>query len=204
VSHGERLVFDGWIAGLGTTSGTRIVVGHWPRSPFAAFTDVMVERADGYRLLLAPTEEIAAFVASTYTFDEIALGPVETDIGAAHWSVTAPGLVLRFDVGPRGLLGHLLRVVPANLARRPTWIALINRPAGLIMRGVRTHGSAGNGRHEWYGARDLHPVEAAQAAFDGAELGDLAPIDPPVRFGFGSVPPDPALVRITTTVELPA
>jgi hypothetical protein len=47
-------VFDGWIAGLGTTSGTRIVLGHWPRSPFGPISDVMLERGDGHRLLVAP------------------------------------------------------------------------------------------------------------------------------------------------------
>ena len=43
--------FDGWILGLGTTSGTRLVVGHWPRSPLGAVSDVMVERPDGHRVL---------------------------------------------------------------------------------------------------------------------------------------------------------
>jgi hypothetical protein len=34
-------------------------------------------------------------------------------------------------------------------------------------------------------------------------LGALADVDPPVRFGFGSTPRFPALVRVTTTVWLP-
>jgi len=51
-----------------------------------------------------------------------------------------------------------------------------------------------------YGARDLLPVTAATAAFAGGDLGRLAPVDPPVRFGFGSVPRTPALVRVVTTV----
>lgn len=34
----ERLTFDGWIAAVGTGSGTRVVVGHWPRSPFGPFS----------------------------------------------------------------------------------------------------------------------------------------------------------------------
>ncbi|OMQ14701.1 hypothetical protein A7K94_0214710, partial [Modestobacter sp. VKM Ac-2676] len=68
---GERLRFDGWILGTGTTSGTRLVVGHWPRSPLGPVSDVMVERPDGHRILLAQTAELAAFVAATYTFDEV-------------------------------------------------------------------------------------------------------------------------------------
>ena len=75
--------FDGWIAGLGTAAGLRAVVGHWPVSPFGAFTDVMVERPDGHRMLLAPSEEVAAFVAGTYRFDEVCRIPVTTTAGTA-------------------------------------------------------------------------------------------------------------------------
>lgn len=201
--RGERLVFDGWIAGLGTCSGNRIVVGHWPRSPFGAFTDVMLERADGHRVLLAPTEQIAEFVAATYTFDSVEIGPVTASPGES-WILDAPGLRVEFDLGPRARLGRLLRLVPASLAGRTWWITLIDGPARRVMPGVRTRGTAGNGRREWYGARDLRPIRSLRAALEGVDLGGLAPVDPPVRFGFGSVPPRPALVRVTTTVEFPA
>ena len=35
-------MFTGHIAGFGTGSGVRFVVGTWAQSPFGAFTDVMV------------------------------------------------------------------------------------------------------------------------------------------------------------------
>ncbi|GFN09228.1 hypothetical protein Smic_77840 [Streptomyces microflavus] len=72
----------------------------------------------------------------------------------------------------------------------------------MLMPGVRTLGRAGPGRREWYGARDLRPVLAADAVLDGVSLGRLAPLDPPVAFGFGSAPRTPSLVRVTTTVEI--
>lgn len=72
-----------------------------------------------------------------------------------------------------------------------------------VLRGVRTHGSAGNGRREWYAVQDLHPITAATGVLNGADLGHLTPVDPPVRFGFGSTPRFPALVRVTTTVQVP-
>ncbi|MEU9055488.1 hypothetical protein AB0D37_34645 [Streptomyces sp. NPDC048384] len=197
-----RLRFDGWIAGLGTSSGTRIVLGRWQRSPFGRFSDVMLERADGERLLLAPTPETAGFISRTYIFDAVRVAPVDVCVADGTWTVTAGPLDLCFTTGRRGPLGLLLCAVPGFLARRPTWSALTDRPAGVLLRGVRTRGSAGAGRREWYGARDLRPVSTVSAAWEGQDLGELAPVEPPVRFGFGSVPARPAVTRVTTTVEL--
>lgn len=195
-----RWRFDGWIAGAGTATGTRFVLGHWPGSPLGAFSDVMVERPDGHRVLLAPSEEVAAFVAATYRFDEVRIVPISIGRAERRWLIEAGPLTAALTIGRRTALGLLLRVIPPPLARTPAWIALIDHPARLIMPGVRTRGSAGNGRREWYGAQDLHPITEVRAAWDGADLGTLTDVTPPVRFGFGSVPPTPALVRVTTTV----
>ncbi|MGQ0632078.1 MAG: hypothetical protein ACT4P1_13740 [Sporichthyaceae bacterium] len=202
-ARGIRLRFDGFIAGLGTASGTRIVVGHWPRSPFGPFTDVMVERGDGHRILLAPTAQIADFVGATYTFDEVQIVEVTTVTGPDRWRVWAGPLDVRFTLGRRTALGLALKAIPGRLAAHPAWIAALDRPSAVILPGVRTRGSAGNGRREWYGARDLHPITAVHAAWLGHDLGALADVAPPVTFGFGSAPRRPALVRITTTIELP-
>ncbi|MFF3848244.1 hypothetical protein [Streptomyces sp. NPDC002328] len=192
--------FDGWIAGVGTSSGTRIVLGHWQRSPFGPFSDVMLERADGQRLLLAPTRETADFVSETYAFDAVRVTPVCVRVAGATWTVAAGSLELRFVTGRRGLLGLLLRAVPGALARSPAWSALIDRPARLLLPGVRTRGRGPSGRRAWYGARDLWPIRTASGSFEGHGLGTPAPVAPPVRFGFGSVPREPAVTRVTTTV----
>ncbi|MEU9443526.1 hypothetical protein AB0D42_21975 [Streptomyces sp. NPDC048304] len=198
----RRLRFEGWIAGLGTSSGTRVVLGHWQRSPFGAFSDVMLERADGERLLLAPTWETADFIGATYVFDTVRVVPVRVGVVEHTWTVTSGSLELRFVTGRRGPAGLLLRAVPGALARRPAWSALTDAPARLLLPGVRTRGSARAGRREWYGARDLRPVRLVSAFFEGVDLGVPAPVAPPVRFGFGSVPRKPALTRVTTTVVL--
>ncbi|WP_327179819.1 hypothetical protein OG599_34020 [Streptomyces sp. NBC_01335] len=196
----RRWYFDGWIGAVGTASGTRLVLGHWPRSPFGAFSDVMIEHPDGERRLLAPTGRIAGFVAETYTFDRVDVVPVDVRRDGARWCVGAGPLALELVTGPRTALGRLLRTVPAPLARSHTWAAVCDVPARLLP-GVRTLGSAGPGRREWYGARDQHRVLSASASLGGADLGGLAPVDPPVTFGFGSAPRDPSVVRITSTVE---
>ncbi len=199
----RRLRFDGWILGAGTASGTRVVVGHWPRSPLGPLSDVMVQRPDGARLLLAPTREAADLIAATYAFDEVRLVPVVVQRPDPWtWVVTAGPLRLRVTTGRRPPLGRLLRAVPPPLARTPVWVGLLDRPARLLT-GLRTTGSAGNGRTEWYGVQDLHVVTALDATWDGEPLGALAAVRPPVTFGFGSVPPRPSLARVTTTVQLP-
>ncbi len=195
-----RWRFHGWIAGMGTSSGTRIVLGHWERSPFGAFSDVMLEQDDGERVLFAPTQETAEFIRGTYLFDTVRVVPVEVRVAGPSWTVVAGPLDLCFSTCPRGFLGRLLRAVPGPLAGRPVWSALTDRPARLLLPGVRTRGSAVAGRREWYGARDLLPIGALRASLDGTDLGGPAPVEPPVRFGFGSVPRAPALTRVTTTV----
>lgn len=197
-----RQVFDGWIAGLGTAQGTRLVLGHWPVSPYGPFSDVMIEAPTGRRTLLAPTKGVADFVASTYVFDDVRVVPLAVDARGEHWTVAAGTLRISFRTGRRRALGRLLRLVPRRLAGARWWVQLLDLPARRLLPGVRTRCSAGGGRREWYAAHDLLPIVAAGAVLDGVDLGALADVDPPVRFGFGSVPRRPALVRVTTTVEL--
>src|ERR1041384_4571124 len=85
VLMGQRLRFDGWIAGVGTTSGTRLVLGHWPDSPFGPVSDVMSEDAAGHRTLLSTSSELAEFVAATYRFDEVRVVPVEVRRDETRW-----------------------------------------------------------------------------------------------------------------------
>lgn len=193
--------FDGCIAGLGTAAGLRVVVGHWPRSPLGAFTDVMVEQPDGQRVLLAPSDAVARFVASTYRFDEVRVGPLDVAVDGPCWSVRADALVVLFRTGGRPPLGLLLRAVPPPLATAPWWVRAIDVVATRALPGVRTRGSAGGGREELYAALDLHRIDAATVTWAGVDQGGLAPVDPPVRFGFGSTPRRPALVRVVTLVR---
>jgi hypothetical protein len=193
--------FDGWIAGVGAASGLRVVVGCWPRSPFGAFADAMVERADGHRVLLAPTDAIAGYVAGTYAFDEVRVVPFEVTVRGAGWRLDAGPLALRFTAGRRPLLGVLLSRVPRGLATWPPWIRAAGLAARLVLPGVRTAGTAGGGRRELYAALDLRRIADGEVRWEGRDQGPIAPVAPPVRFGFGSTPAGPVVVRIVTLVR---
>lgn len=203
MGDGQR--FRGQIFGCGTTSGTRVVLGHWWESPFGAFADVMVEDVAGHRTLIAPPR-IAAFVSTTYRFDEVVEAPVSVraDTGrrtGGHIEAEAGPLRLRAAVGRRTALGWALRLVPPRLATSPRFALLTDPVARLLLDGVRTRGSAGSGRSETYGATDVRAVTSVRATWDGRDLGALADVDPPVRFGFGSTPRRPSLTQVVTTVR---
>lgn len=189
--------FRGHIAGVGTTSGVRVVVGRWDESPLGAFADAMVETPSGHRVLVAPTAEVADFVATTYTFDEVRIEPITVD----GWALESPSLSLDLVLGRRTGLGRLLRLVPRRVAESPWWCSVTDPVARVVLRGVRTRGSAGNGRREWYGATDVHAVASAAGTFDGAALGALAPVEPAPRFGFSSTPRRPSVTAVVTTVS---
>jgi len=195
-----RSRFDGEIAGLGTCDGPRVVVGHWFCSPLGSFADVMLEERDGRRVLLAPTDQVAEFVSSTYRFDEVVVGPVEVVSGAESRIVNGPGLRMTLRIGRRTALGGLLRLQPKPFVGSPRWASLLDPIARAALPGVRTRGSAGGSRREFYGASDLHRLVSVEGLWRDQPLDELAPVEPPVRFGFGSAPSRPSLTRIVTTI----
>lgn len=196
--------FHGRITGVGSTSGVRVVVGRWHDTPMGEFADAMVETAAGHRVLVAPTAEVADVIATTYTFDEVRVEPVTTtDLAPGTWRLSSPSLELQVATGRRTPLGWLLHLLPARVLASPTTARLTDPVARLVLRGVRTRGSARGGRVESYGATDVHAVTALRGRFDGRPLGALAPVDPPCRFGFSSTPRRPSTTAVVTTVEEP-
>jgi hypothetical protein len=193
--------FTGRIAGVGSTSGVRVVVGRWDGSPWGAFADVMVEDASGHRVLLAPSERVRDFVASTYTFDEHVIEQVAVEDTVDGWQVSTPSLSLRLVVGGRTPLGVLLGLVPDRVATSTAWCSLVDPVARVVLRGVRTRGTAGNDRREWYGATSVVAVTAISGHWRGTDLGDLTPVDPTCRFGFSSTPKRPSVTSVVTTIE---
>lgn len=197
-----RSRFHGEIFGMGTSSGVRIVVGHWTNSPLGVFTDVMIEFADGHRVLLAPDDAVREFVSATYTFDETIITPVTfRQLADGSRDIHAGMLKLQIRTGSPTALGRMLRLVPRAIATAP-WFCFLSDPiARVLLRGVRTRGSAGQGRREYYGARNQYHVTSITASWNEEDLGSLTPVKPPVRFGFGSTPAAPSVTTITTTID---
>ena len=194
--------FTGAIAGVGSTSGVRVVVGRWRESPFGPFADARVETAAGHRVLIAPTRDVADFVAATYTFDEVRAEDIAVTGPDMVWQVTSRSLSLTLGVGERTLVGRMLSLVPERVATHPAWASAADPFSRVVLRGVRTRGAAGPGRREWYGATDVRAVTRMQGSFDGTDLGALAPVDPPCRFGFSSTPRRPSVTWVVTTVDI--
>ena len=197
-----RRRFVGEIAGAGTSDGHRVVIGNWAVSPYGAFADVMHQGPDGVRTLFAPDEAIASFVRTTYHFDAVRLGTVTVDRTDDRLHLRTNGLELDLRLGRRTALGWLLRTVPRPIATAPWWCAAIDPVARRVVDGVRTRGSAGNDRREWYGATDQHRIVSCSGCLDGEPIGALADVWPPVTFGFSSTPRTPAIVSVTTTIEM--
>lgn len=193
--------FTGRIAGVGSASGVRVVVGRWDDGPWGAFADLMVEEPAGHRVLVAPDARVRDFVSATYTFDEVSIEPVVVTDTPDGWRVESESLTMCLTIGGPTVLGRLLGLIPWRVATAPAWCSLTDPVARIVLRGVRTRGSAGNGRREWYGATSVHAITAMSGTWRGDDLGALAPVDPPCRFGFSSTPRRPSVTSVVTTVE---
>jgi hypothetical protein len=161
----------------------------------------MVEDRAGRRTLYAPTRQLAEFLSAAYRFHDVQVATCQARRSGPHWRVQAGPLQLSFTTGRRTLLGWLLWAMPASLARTTWWVGLLDLAAPWLLPGIRTRGRTRDGRRQWYGAQDLHPIVAVDATLDGRGLGMLRAVHPPVGFGFGSVPSRPSLVHLTTMIE---
>jgi hypothetical protein len=169
-------------------------------------TDEMWSRPDGTRVLLAPDEEVAAFVAGTYSFDETRVVPIRTIRSRDGFSLTAGDLRLEAEAGrPHPLFA--LR--PRPLRRWLPWVrfedAVLRRLVGRFLiggaAGVRMHGTTPSGAREWYRIDGYRPIVAARADAGGGDLGALADLRPDPGFGFSGFPTRPALVTCSPVID---
>lgn len=205
----DLLRFEGHIVGASFASGDTLVAGRWHGSPFGPFADLMWRRADGSRVLIAPTEEIRGFVGRHYAFDELRGGAVRVEReGDGAISVTADAASMRLEPGAIDVAGLLVRLRPRWLRSRRTWVAVedsVLRPvvSRLVGAGeVRTRGRTRAGAREWYVIHDVRPA-AATASVGTEDLGAAVPARAPAGFGFSEFPSRPSIVRVTSLIEAP-
>jgi hypothetical protein len=157
----------------------------------------MWARPGGERVLVAATEDVAAFVSAVYRFDDTVVDPAfRATITGRTLRVEAPGSQLAWTAeGGRGW--------PVPIAG-PPWVT--RRLAGPVARramGVNTYGVSPTGVREWYRASWYRPVLRSAASIAAEDLGALAPLDPPVRFGFSEPPKRPSMVSVRPLLHDP-
>jgi hypothetical protein len=124
--------------------------------------DVMWARPSGARILLAPDEEVAAFVDGVYSFDGTRVVPFQLARARPERLRMKAGPLELELVGGRASLPFALR--PRRMARSPRWVRLedvLLRPlvGGLLLRGgrgVRAYGLTVTGVREWYRIDGCH------------------------------------------------
>jgi hypothetical protein len=202
--------FVGAIAAGGFVSGEQVVVGMWRRSPLGSFIDVMWVRADGERVLLAPSPEVAAFVSALYTFDRIEVVEIVGGFDGRRVAVRAGPLDLELRPDARGWRSWVFAVRPRQLRRSPTWLAIEDRfvePLGRVLlggaEGVRVGGVTPGGRREWYSVDDYRTVTEGTLFVDGRSAGELTELRPDLGVGLSAFPTRPAMVDLVTLIEPP-
>lgn len=158
----------------------------------------MWARPDGRRILVAATEEAAAYVSGVYVFDEIVIGRLEVQLEGGR-------LDLRADAAGTAIELHLWAgraiVVPWP---RPAWFTRwVEGPIARRIFDVRTYGVSPTGVEEWYRAVSYRRLRGGSASIAGADLGALGDIDPPVRFGFSEPPRRPTMVGVHPLLRRP-
>ena len=126
----RRVELTGRIGAAGFASGDRMVVGVWTSGPLGPMTDVMWARPDGERVLLAPDEPVAEFIASVYRFERVEVVPVRGGWNGRTLEVSAGAVSIRLVTG-RGW-----RLPPPSL--RPPWFTrFVEGPIARVTMGVR-------------------------------------------------------------------
>lgn len=176
-----------------------MVVGHWARSPVGPLSDVMWASPSGHRTLYAPSAEGADFVTSVYAFDEVVVDP--------DLVVTGDGRSLDVVLPARSATVALVAGTGWHIPPpvRPAWLTRwVEAPIARALMGVQTYGVSPTGVEEWYQATAWRPVVTARATVAGDDLGGLALIDPPCRFGFSEPPRHPSLTTVRPLLRFPS
>ena len=159
--------------------------------------------AGGERRLVAPTQEVAAFVSAVYRFDRTEVTPLEADLcvqatqaGLEEWHLRVAAPDLGLELSLRAGAGWRIPFP------RPAWFTRwVEAPVARRLLGVRPYGVSPTGVAEWYRADAYRPVVAGEASLAGRDLGPVGALDPPVSFGFSEPPRRPSMVSVRPLLE---
>ncbi|MBM47436.1 MAG: hypothetical protein QGF28_03340 [Candidatus Thalassarchaeaceae archaeon] len=184
-------VFEGRVISSGFSTGDMMVIGDWDKSPFGPFTDLMWAKPDGTKVLIAPAQEIADYVSSMYSFEEVVVAPLEISRGKRSIEVNC-------NLGRTAMSWGWSLPLPF---RRPLWfIANIEAPFARILFGTKTHGATRNGRKEWYHVRGLSRLISAEIEIEGRASDQMTGSTPGACFGFSNPPRMPLSVRVDSHI----
>ena len=189
--HDSLDIFQGRITSSGFQTGDRIVVGAWNSSPFGNFTDIMWAKPDGTRVLIAPTQEIADYVTAMYSFDEVILEEIVSKEEGRCLTVKCKSMDLQFS-WKKGF------AIPFK--RSLLFIATVELFFARLIFSTRTYGLTRNNRREWYAIDRVSNLSQASAKIGGNNVGNMAPMNPPCKFGFSEAPKKPASCEVRTHI----
>ena len=92
-------VFSGRISSSGFSSGDRIVIGDWEDSPLGSFTNIMLARADGSRILISPSKKHAEHVSKLYNFEDVRILDLEVTRDKKSIRIEGTGLSVMMSWG---------------------------------------------------------------------------------------------------------
>ena len=184
--------FEGRISASSFSTGERIVIGDWSKSPLGKFVNIMWARPNGRRILISPSEKCAEYVSKIYSFEEVIIQPIEIKRNTNKIEIKALDLKLIFE-------WKSFFPLPIN---RPRWfISTIENFIGNLVFGSKTFGKTRDGRKEWYMIKGISFISKAHGENRGESFGTIEYHKIPALFGFSEPPKRPSSVKVVSLIE---
>ncbi|MDC0851570.1 hypothetical protein OAQ40_00745 [Euryarchaeota archaeon] len=186
-------IFEGRITSCGFSSGDRLVIGSWKKSPFGIFADIMWAKSDGTKVLIAPNKEIGNYISSMYNFDIIKIEEIKLEETQNMIKLETEDINCYFEWN---------KGIPFIIKKRPLWfVASIEYFFGWLMFRTKTHGKTKDGKEEWYVVDRLSKLTLAKAFIGDKNLGEFTDFYPKANFGFSDPPKMPSSVLVRSHIK---
>ena len=186
-------IFEGRITSCGFSSGDRLVIGIWKKSPFGDFADIMWAKSDGTKILIAPNNEIGDYISSMYNFDIIKIEEIKLEERKNMIKLETEDIHCHFEWN---------KGIPFIIKKRPLWfVASIEYLFGWLIFRTKTYGKTKDGKKEWYVVDRLSKLTLAKAFIGDKNLGEFTDFFPKANFGFSDPPKMPSSVLVRSHIE---